>query len=269
MSSGRKSTLGWTPATRWTKVGMRHASHGRAPGRTGTAPSGSGSRPFHPCVHPELPVTRSPAVIRRTLAALAAVALTATGLTWAGAASAAPGHTTVVDDVPSTSSPDIMNGTVFIHDATGRSSLRKRSRVRITGVDISAAVLAFLQATGTVIPFVPTLAAVWLRRRPPPSTWPASSTPSTLTRRKGGPADVSGGSVVTGFAGPAFAGGVTSPGRHPAAAQRHLPPPAALNPTSPRSRHRRFWLSTCYRADRHHADESAARSVSANKLAIS
>ncbi|PWU46308.1 hypothetical protein DLE60_18690 [Micromonospora globispora] len=162
-------------------------------------------------------MTRPSALTRRVLAALAAVALTAAGLTSAGAASAAPNHTTLVKTVPSTASPDIMDGTVYaIYDAgTKIIAAGSFTRVQNRGSDVDITrnyVLAFDKATGTVdtafAPTVdnqvyavvagPTAGTVFLAGK--------FNTVNGVTRRKVALVNVGTGAVVTSFAGPAFNG---------------------------------------------------------------
>ncbi|SCL22205.1 Di-glucose binding within endoplasmic reticulum [Micromonospora rhizosphaerae] len=162
-------------------------------------------------------MTRPSALSRRLLAALAAVAITAAGLAPTGAASAAPDHTTVVKPVPSTASPDIMDGTVYaIHDAgTKIIAAGSFTRVQNRGSDVDITrnyVLAFDKATGTVdtafAPTVdnqvyavvagPTAGTVFLAGK--------FNTVNGVTRRKVALLNVATGAVVTSFAGPAFNG---------------------------------------------------------------
>jgi hypothetical protein len=168
-------------------------------------------------VHPELPVTLSSAVIRRTLAALAAFALTAAGLAGAGAASAAPNHTTVVKEAPSTASPDIMDGTVYaIHDAgTKIIAAGSFTRVQNRNSDVDIArnyVLAFDKATGTVdTAFAPTVDGEVYAAVAGPTAGTVYlagkfNTVNGVTRRKVVLLNVATGAVVTSFAGPAFNG---------------------------------------------------------------
>lgn len=160
---------------------------------------------------------RPSALTRRVLAALAAVALTAAGLTSAGAASAAPNHTTLVKTVPSTASPDIMDGTVYAIFDAGTKIIAAGSftRVQNRGSDVDITrnyVLAFDKATGTVdtafAPTVdnevyavvagPTAGTVFLAGK--------FNTVNGVTRRKVALVNVGTGALVTSFAGPAFNG---------------------------------------------------------------
>ena len=162
-------------------------------------------------------MTPPSALTRRVLAALVAVALTAAGLTSAGAASAAPNHTTLVKTVPSTASPDIMDGTVYaIYDAgTKIIAAGSFTRVQNRGSDVDISrnyVLAFDKATGTVdtafAPTVdnqvyavvagPTAGTVFLAGK--------FNTVNGVTRRKVALVNVGTGALVTSFAGPAFNG---------------------------------------------------------------
>ncbi|WP_431936496.1 malectin domain-containing carbohydrate-binding protein [Micromonospora sp. RP3T] len=154
---------------------------------------------------------------RRALAALAAVALTAAGLAPAAPAGAAPNHTTVVKDVPATTSPDIMDGTVdAIHDAGSKiivagsfSTVQNRN----SDTDITRNyLLAFDKATGTVdtafAPSVdnevyavvagPTAGTVFVAGK--------FNTVNGVTRRKVALLDVATGALVTSFTPPAFNG---------------------------------------------------------------
>ncbi|WP_320064668.1 malectin domain-containing carbohydrate-binding protein [Micromonospora sp. RTGN7] len=162
-------------------------------------------------------MTHPSALVRRTLAALAAVALTVAGLAVGGVAGAAPLHTTVVSAVPSAASPDIMDGTVVaIHDA-GTKIIAAGSFTRVqnrnSNVDIARNyVLAFDKATGTVdtafAPTVdnevsavadgPTAGTVYLAGK--------FNTVNGVTRRKVALVNVATGATVTSFAGPAFNG---------------------------------------------------------------
>lgn len=154
---------------------------------------------------------------RRALAALAVVALTAAGLAPAAPAGAAPNHTTVVKDVPATTSPDIMDGTVdAIHDAGSKiivagsfSTVQNRN----SDTDITRNyLLAFDKATGTVdtafAPSVdnevyavvagPTAGTVFVAGK--------FNTVNGVTRRKVALLDVATGALVTSFTPPAFNG---------------------------------------------------------------
>ncbi|WP_243715394.1 malectin domain-containing carbohydrate-binding protein [Micromonospora sp. KC207] len=187
----------------------------RAPRRP---PRPCGGEPhLRPPVLRELPVIFSSALTRRTLATLAAVALTVAGLAVGGPASAAPDHDKVVSDVPSTASPDIMDGTVFaIHDA-GTKIIAAGSfttvQNRNSDVDIPRNyVLAFDKATGAVdtafAPVVddevsavaagPTAGTVYLAGK--------FNTVNGVTRRKVALVNVATGATVTSFVGPAFNG---------------------------------------------------------------
>ncbi|MFG1951263.1 malectin domain-containing carbohydrate-binding protein [Micromonospora sp. NPDC048830] len=162
-------------------------------------------------------MTHSSALLRRTLAGLTAVAVTAVGLAVAPAAHAAPDHDTVVSAVPSAASPNIMDGTVFaIHDAgTKIIAAGSFTRVRDRGSDVDITrnyVLAFDKATGTVdtafAPAVdnevydvaagPAAGTVYLAGK--------FNTVNGITRRKVAVVDVATGATVTSFAGPAFNG---------------------------------------------------------------
>ncbi|WP_117666987.1 malectin domain-containing carbohydrate-binding protein [Micromonospora sp. MW-13] len=162
-------------------------------------------------------MTHPSALPRRTLAALAAVALTAGGLAAGGAASAAPNHGTVVSAVPSAASPNIQDGTVFaIHDAGTKivaAGSFTRVRNRNSDVDITRNyVLAFDKATGAVdtafAPVVdnevsavaagPTADTVYLAGK--------FNTVNGVTRRKLALVNLATGATVTSFAGPAFNG---------------------------------------------------------------
>ncbi|GHJ48338.1 hypothetical protein Cs7R123_56800 [Catellatospora sp. TT07R-123] len=155
---------------------------------------------------------------RRAVAALAAVALTAAGF-GAAPAAAAPNHTTVVKAVPSSATPDIKNGTVnAIYDAGSKiiaagdfTTVRNRG----TEVDITRNyVLAFDKATGTVdTAFAPTVdseVAAVIAGPTAGTVFIAGkfNTVNGTTRRKVALLNVSNGTVVTSFAGPAFNGAV-------------------------------------------------------------
>ncbi|MEU8188459.1 malectin domain-containing carbohydrate-binding protein [Micromonospora carbonacea] len=160
---------------------------------------------------------RSSSLTRRAPAVLTAVALTAAGLVAGSPASAAPGHDKVVSAVPSTASPDIVDGTVFaIHDA-GTKIIAAGSfttvQNRNSDVDITRNyVLAFDKATGAVdtafVPVVdnevsavaagPTAGTVYLAGK--------FNTVNGVTRRKVALVNVATGATVTSFAGPAFNG---------------------------------------------------------------
>ncbi|MDI1463271.1 malectin domain-containing carbohydrate-binding protein [Catellatospora sp. KI3] len=156
---------------------------------------------------------------RRALAALAALALTAAGVSAAVPAAAAPNHTTVVKAVPSSATPDIKNGTVnAIYDAGTKiiaagdfTTVRNRG----TEVDITRNyVLAFDKATGTVdTAFAPTVDSEVSAVIAGPTTGTVYiagkfNTVNGVTRRKVALLNVSTGAVVTSFAGPAFNGAV-------------------------------------------------------------
>ncbi|RGC68772.1 hypothetical protein C5N14_12305 [Micromonospora sp. MW-13] len=101
-------------------------------------------------------MARIPALSRRPLAVLTAAALTVTGaLVASPAPAAAPGHATVVGAVPSTLTPDIVDGTVFaIHDAGSKVVVGGSfTGVENRGSDVKIPrnfVLAFDKATGQV-----------------------------------------------------------------------------------------------------------------------
>ncbi|MGC4805550.1 malectin domain-containing carbohydrate-binding protein [Micromonospora sp. DT233] len=158
-----------------------------------------------------------PALPRRTLAALAAVALTIAGLAVGAPAGATPSHPTLVSAVPSAASPDIVDGTVYaIHDAGTKIIVAgsfTKVQNRSSDVDIVRRyVLAFDKATGTVdtafVPTVdnevsavaagPTAGTVYLAGK--------FNTVNGVTRRKVALVDVATGATVTSFAGPAFNG---------------------------------------------------------------
>ncbi|MCW3813296.1 malectin [Micromonospora sp. DR5-3] len=162
-------------------------------------------------------MTHASALTRRVLAALAAAALTAAGLAPAGPASAAPDHTTLVKPVPSTATPDILDGTVdAIHDAgTKIIAVGDFTRVRNRGSDVELTrnyVLAFDKATGVVdTAFAPTVdnEVYAVVAGPAPGTVFIAgkfNTVNGVTRRKVALLDVATGAVVTSFAGPAFNG---------------------------------------------------------------
>ena len=162
-------------------------------------------------------MTHPSALTRRVLAALAAVALTAAGLVAAGPATAAPDHTTLVKEVPSTASPDIMDGTVdAIYDAgTKIIAVGDFTRVqdRDSDVDITRNyVLAFDKATGTVdTAFAPTVDNEVYAVVAGPTAGTVFiagkfNTVNGVTRRKVALLNVATGAVVTSFAGPAFNG---------------------------------------------------------------
>ncbi|WP_036373431.1 hypothetical protein [Micromonospora sp. ATCC 39149] len=100
-------------------------------------------------------MVRFPALGRRPLAALTAAALTVSGILVAGPAPAAPNHTTVVGAVPSSLTPNIVDGTVFaIHDAGSKVVVGGSfTGVQNRNSDVTIArkyVLAFDKATGQV-----------------------------------------------------------------------------------------------------------------------
>ena len=162
-------------------------------------------------------MTRPSALTRRVLAALAAVALTAAGLTSAGAASAAPNHTTLVKTVPSTASPDIMDGTVYAIFDAGTKIIAAGSftRVQNRGSDVDITrnyVLAFDKATGTVdTAFAPTVDNEVYAVAAGPTAGTVFlagkfNTVNGVTRRKVALVNVGTGALVSSFAGPAFNG---------------------------------------------------------------
>ncbi|MGC1213829.1 MAG: malectin domain-containing carbohydrate-binding protein [Micromonospora sp.] len=162
-------------------------------------------------------MTRPSALTRRVLAAFVAVTLTAAGLTSAGAASAAPNHTTLVKTVPSTASPDIMDGTVFAIFDAGTKIIAAGSftRVQNRGSDVDITrnyVLAFDKATGTVdTAFAPTVDNEVYAVAAGPTAGTVFlagkfNTVNGVTRRKVALVNVGTGAVVTSFAGPAFNG---------------------------------------------------------------
>jgi hypothetical protein len=152
----------------------------------------------------------------RQFAALSVTTLVASLLT-AGPAPAAPNHPVVVGAVPSSASPDIIDGTVFaIHDAGTKvvaAGSFTAARDRDSDVDISRPyVLAFDKATGAVdaafaprvdgevraVTAGPTAGTVFLAGR--------FNTVNGVTRRKVALLDLADGALVAGFAGPAFNG---------------------------------------------------------------
>ncbi|GAA2354529.1 hypothetical protein Cme02nite_47630 [Catellatospora methionotrophica] len=156
---------------------------------------------------------------RRALTALVAIAVTAAGLGTAAPASAAPDHTTIVTAVPSAASPDIKDGTVYaIHDAGTKiiaagdfTTVRNRG----TEVDITRNfILAFDKATGTVdTAFAPTVSDQIEAVIAGPTAGTVFiagkfNTVNGVTRRKVALLNVSNGTLVTSFAGPAFNGAV-------------------------------------------------------------
>ncbi|MFI7073137.1 malectin domain-containing carbohydrate-binding protein [Micromonospora sediminicola] len=162
-------------------------------------------------------MTHPSAPRRRALAALAAVALTAAGLAPAAPANAAPDHTAVVKAVPSTASPDIVDGSVdAIHDAgTKIIAAGSFTTVQNRGSDVDITrnyLLAFDKATGAVdtafVPVVdnevyavvagPTAGTVYVAGK--------FNTVNGVTRRKVALLDVATGALVTSFTGPAFNG---------------------------------------------------------------
>ncbi|QLQ39991.1 malectin domain-containing carbohydrate-binding protein [Micromonospora robiginosa] len=162
-------------------------------------------------------MTHPSAPRRRALAVLAAVALTAAGLAPAAPAGAAPNHTAVVKAVPSTASPDIVDGTVdAIHDAGTKiivSGSFHTVQNRNSDTDIPRNyLLAFDKATGTVdTAFAPTVdnEVYAVVAGPTPGTVFVAgkfNTVNGVTRRKVALLDVATGALVTGFAPPAFNG---------------------------------------------------------------
>jgi hypothetical protein len=160
--------------------------------------------------HPSAPT-------RRVLAVLAAVALTAAGLVGGGPAAAAPDHTTLVKTVPSTASPDIMDGAVdAIYDAgTKIIAVGDFTRVQNRGTDTDLTrnyVLAFDKATGTVdTAFAPTVDNEVYAVVAGPTAGTVFiagkfNTVNGVTRRKVALLNVATGALVTSFAGPAFNG---------------------------------------------------------------
>ncbi|MDG4802136.1 malectin domain-containing carbohydrate-binding protein [Micromonospora sp. WMMD980] len=162
-------------------------------------------------------MTHPSAPRRRVLAALAAVALTAAGLAPAAPAGAAPNHTTVVKPVPTTASPDIVDGAVdAIHDAGTKIIVAGSFHTvqnRNSDTDIPRNyLLAFDKATGAVdTAFVPTVdnEVYAVVAGPTPGTVFVAgkfNTVNGVTRRKVALLDVATGALVTGFAPPAFNG---------------------------------------------------------------
>ncbi|WP_433345621.1 hypothetical protein [Micromonospora sp. CA-111912] len=161
-------------------------------------------------------MTRLPALTRRPLAVLTAT-LTATGVLVAGPAPAAPDHTTVVGAIPSTLTPDIIDGTVFaIHDA-GSKVIVGGSFTGVQNRDSNVTVarkyvLAFDKATGkvdtTFVPAVdgevydvlagPTADTVYLAGK--------FNNVNSTARRKLALVNLSNGSLVTSFPNLAFNG---------------------------------------------------------------
>jgi hypothetical protein len=180
----------------------------------------------HPDAHPELPVARIRTTRRRATvlaAAVSAAAVSAAALVAgplpAPAATAAPGHSTLVHVAPSNKSPDIIDGTVFaIHDAGTKVVAAGSFTVaqdRNSDVDIPRAyVLAFDKATGAVDPaFAPDVdneVAAVVAGPTPGTVYIAGkfNTVNGVTRRKLALLDVATGALVSGFAGPAFNGAV-------------------------------------------------------------
>jgi hypothetical protein len=155
----------------------------------------------------------------RSIAIVGATAVAVAGLLPLNQALAAPGHPTVVSDVPSSKTPNIIDGSVLtIHDAGSKviagGSFTQAQNPNSTTTLTRKYVLAFDKATGTIdTAFAPVLddAVAAVLPGPTASTVYLAgrfNTVNGVNRRKIALVNLSDGSPVASFKGPAFNGNI-------------------------------------------------------------